>query len=561
MRVCRILVMTMAWLLFVSQEGRAFKGVEHRNLSVAALEIALRAAGDDPSFSEVRQALLGCAEQDDDEPCFDFGRVTRAVDFVFHPDYLVPSFECFLDPSARPEIIVGIEPRCRRSIRPCSKVEEAMQDAEHLDQAFLDYVEERVTDKSRDVWGRLMAVHRNIDHFEACAVENYTRFHAEALDRAKTQSLVSALLTEAVALHFLQDAFPPGHLLTPRALSSDLLARGLHNRHNEEGLAARADLSHFDELRLAFLDLSEQGHPSLDWASGCRGRGLNAMDSRLSLPFGLKGDGALLRLAEDLCDPLDPDCEDSASTCDQLVSLLVTSAASILEVVMASRHEPTRDPLQLCFEPWTGLGSPDAVDRDSYTRPRLALRLGHYDSAPEVLVSPIEPTPGEIDRWSLRPELTASVVFDSAGSEGQRLEASLIGGFPADDDIALRGSTSASDFAEKRRSLHGFLVGGNLSFEEWASYESVGFHLYAYPYLNRHGDVHVNTFFGLGLGARRYLAPEFESDRFTWGIRGGVGLGVLFLEGGVEDAYRLVAPDRLEGTVVWSLGIRWQLVW
>ncbi len=83
------------------------------------------------------------------------------------------------------------------------------------------------------------------------AASAYARYHLGALivaqyaiearfagvDRVQVEGL--ALMLEMYALHFLEDSFAAGHIVTPRLLIGDAAARASHDRTNREGLWVR----------------------------------------------------------------------------------------------------------------------------------------------------------------------------------------------------------------------------------------------------------------------------------------------------------------------------------
>lgn len=83
------------------------------------------------------------------------------------------------------------------------------------------------------------AARRNDDHFQRAALEAWWRHHKNALDAARNGQYETALLSEAVSLHYLQDFFSAGHVVTPRAGLHDAAAGHLHDTYNRTGVEFR----------------------------------------------------------------------------------------------------------------------------------------------------------------------------------------------------------------------------------------------------------------------------------------------------------------------------------
>jgi hypothetical protein len=82
------------------------------------------------------------------------------------------------------------------------------------------------------------ATHNNTDHFQNYALALFGRWHGEALRAARVDepgALFRALAFSAVADHFLEDSFAPGHDLTPRYGMYDPVALSWHDAFNASG--------------------------------------------------------------------------------------------------------------------------------------------------------------------------------------------------------------------------------------------------------------------------------------------------------------------------------------
>ncbi len=112
-------------------------------------------------------------------------------------------------------------------------------------------------------------------HLGALIVAQYANEEAFSnLDRTQVEGL--ALMLEMYALHFLEDSFAAGHIVTPRLHVGDAAARASHDRTNREGLWVRlpdalcqeADNDHSgDAVPAGLRDRHDRDDPwSLLWA-------------------------------------------------------------------------------------------------------------------------------------------------------------------------------------------------------------------------------------------------------------------------------------------------------
>jgi hypothetical protein len=262
------------WLscfLLIAAGGEAFEWFEHRELSNAALLVgghgAVRAAMS-PAMVRAVEARSASAVT--------FGDVTVAVDWFQNPEKL-------LDPAT-----VATNIRRRR----------------------LSLVK------------RGLAAHHNADHFQAAALSEWQKYHARAVRNAADDP-AAALLAEAVALHFLQDFFAAGHVVTPRRGMHDAAAANLHDHFNSRGVAFALAAEQPPEVASILRDLVE----GKCLTPGER-KAYEAATARTSVRF--YGDANL-----------------SASQ-EQKAFLMVVSALSVTEVLMGSTHTPV-GPLQTCF--------------------------------------------------------------------------------------------------------------------------------------------------------------------------------------------------------------------
>lgn len=83
---------------------------------------------------------------------------------------------------------------------------------------------------------KFQAAHSNHTHFQHELLVSLHTYHELAVSMARdTNNLEGALLMNAIADHYLQDFFSPGHITTRRDRLSDLFANAMHDAANEDG--------------------------------------------------------------------------------------------------------------------------------------------------------------------------------------------------------------------------------------------------------------------------------------------------------------------------------------
>ncbi|MEA2336779.1 MAG: hypothetical protein QOE82_786 [Thermoanaerobaculia bacterium] len=185
----RRLAATLSAFLLVPATALAFEGIEHRDLSNAALRLAI--AHVKTRNITVAEAIDAFASDDAVAKRHSFGDLTSAVDWFEDTDGLI-----------RPDAFDRI--RERRRLKEAPK--------------------------------RWKAVHKNGNHFQRAALKQYTDYHEIALKRAREHKLEAALHAEGVALHFIEDFFSAGHLITPRNHLHNYAAGDLHDLYNQRGI-------------------------------------------------------------------------------------------------------------------------------------------------------------------------------------------------------------------------------------------------------------------------------------------------------------------------------------
>jgi len=577
---------------------QGFKGEEHEALSDLAFAVALASLGPQTALdtddlrrrfadcapdAETRKLACDCAAHPEKAKCgsaaavcVPLGRLTRAVDRVIRPEGLVPSARLHLDGDYDLEAPGRCDPPTTLST---DTVERALRRHQDTDELFR-FAACRAEKKVEQFWNWRPAVHENAGHFEACAAARYNALHALALGLAAegSEEPFVALAAEAVALHFLQDSFAPGHLLTPRSGSVDILARGMHNGFNrcgapifvaDERLAEpAAALSRvltdrptelvkraLEDLSLSVDDLAAQHRPCASKSIRCHTEALEGAC--------FYGDGKL-------------------AGSRQALDLVLLSAASIRQVLAAPGAPPggpPRAPMRIVFEEWSAgtKGSSDRLpNEDTLRRPCLVLTTSATATGcaePAGALAGFEPLCAqERDRFSMSPrnlELSlAYLVGDSGRSTGWRVEVGLPFGSPSDGDVRRLGNgdqppASPSDphpgyFPGGIRGVDkGLLISWNLQAEEWDDYQALGLTLRPWFVAIRHRG--WDFMWSPEVGWKWYTSDQRTTDRAVWGSHVAVGYGVLFLDLGFERGSLLEADGRHRRSSNYSLGVRFQI--
>lgn len=229
--------------LFCGQ-AHGFESYEHRRMGNLAMRLAYeyvrnvkqecleqavagtRIASEHPKRlssgeCEVISKLAGVKGDPDDQI---YGQITRCVDDLLIPEKMFnlahPIDQLFWFPKNRTEIPVG------------------PKDCSGNTGAFLN--------KAGNI---IAAGHANHAHFQDDLLVALNTYHAASLAIASSARTVHANGTEkgasylfgalamnAIADHYLQDFFAPGHVVTPRANLTDTLSNSMHDLANETGM-------------------------------------------------------------------------------------------------------------------------------------------------------------------------------------------------------------------------------------------------------------------------------------------------------------------------------------
>ncbi|MBZ0112839.1 MAG: hypothetical protein K8J08_10290 [Thermoanaerobaculia bacterium] len=597
--LARLVAVVFLWLLLATPPGSCFKGKEHRAISDIALWLAIQDHVqvepisslflDCPLDLEVRQQ--SCASS---SACVPFGVATLTVDRVHRPENLLPFGRVHSSTTWWIDQPSDISERCTRATsRPPSP-----RGNTPLQRAAC-----QIAEKQGGWLYPLLAAHRNHSHFEACAASAYNEFHGLAFSMARQPSLtadrpwIEPLFAEAVALHFLQDSFAPGHFLTPRGTATDIIARALHNDGNAIG--AEAFINRSNLLSKMISDLQTLLHqPSevppnvasalselfpgaaaraqvITWLQGLREKG--------SQQACFLGDGRLNgRRSRKPQDKIDTGpCSKPAGSGrqppghEQAAALVLLSAASISNVVVDGLGSTGVQPSRLDFVPWSApLVAPLRVDWDNLRRPTLSFQsqlAGDKSSESEPLGGFVSRPKKEFDRFGMsfrHLEVSGAVlVGDGYGASGWRAEVSIPFGSTPETDIRIleNGEPRSCDDSEDCtfpksgfKLVFGNVMSWNVQYDQWKTFDAWGFVVRnQYPFRTK--GLGIDIVLGAEIGQKWYESSERKTSKFIWGGQVSVGLGLVFAELGYERGNRLLAGGESDRASYYSLGIGLQI--
>jgi len=232
---CRRLVMiTLACTGLVSYRTTAFEGDEHRKMGDLAARVALVYAkemlsGIDekalcalevlvpkvpeskcPKSKSPESKSLESKSLESEIPDTSYGQIVQCVDYFLIPERIF-SF-------------------AGRNPYPTGSTNVPEPDSNPLPKKLGEYCDAEGTNF-------IQASHFNHAHFQQDLLMSlrYGRLRAMSLARYE-KNYYEALVANAIADHYLQDFFAPGHIVTPRNWLTDVLATAMHDRANEEGV-------------------------------------------------------------------------------------------------------------------------------------------------------------------------------------------------------------------------------------------------------------------------------------------------------------------------------------
>lgn len=197
------------------------------------------------------------------------------------------------------------------------------------------------------------SAHVNDAHFQGHLLNSYVRHHRSAVleahyvggsdDTEVEKQLFGAFVLNALADHYLQDFFAPGHIVTPRENFHDSFAMGWHDHYNRKGVSF--------ELTENWIETAGIGQFCKKENIGCLE---HHVDNLLTRRFGvstklpksvhLHGDGGLFD-----CDR--NDAEQVATIrngrYEQLKLMLIAQAQSILDVISSFVFSQSRPVMKL----------------------------------------------------------------------------------------------------------------------------------------------------------------------------------------------------------------------
>jgi hypothetical protein len=300
----------------IAAQAFAFSGSEHRDLSNLALQAALLAAPDGRCAAAAKELLPSNSEDPDT-----FGDVTRAVDWFSKPKRL-------------------------------GDLKSTTDGEPGWSQASLWRAIRR---RKWNPYYHYLALHRNGSHFQRGALDSYASLHAEAVQLAgEAGGCEKALYKEAIALHFLEDIFSAGHLVTPRAGFHDVVAGALHDQYNDKGVLAKVTVGREDLRELV--------------QKGIRLCVVTCFDDNAIAAFSNAKNDANLEFLGDGHLSAKP---------EQALAIMIVSSRSIAEVIAPSE---SRSRVSVCFVPRSALSGLNINQPKDHTFEGPAAGVGISDS-------------------------------------------------------------------------------------------------------------------------------------------------------------------------------------
>lgn len=598
-KIRNTLVVALPALLLLAAPASSYSKFEHEQLTFYAFEVARQLV------CEVERPPAACSGFGRASSA-ELGKVTRAVDYFSHPWRLVPRPEHCTDS----ELAKDDEHGCRKSLADkCQFPKPPVMGSRQKRKACLDSILEdtlaRVHKRRNKKLWRLIAVHRNDEHFRQGAEDQYNRMHGRALEMAAESEYALALVAEAVAIHFLQDAFAPGHLAAPRDQYGDSYAGSLHDRFNSEGLpiwidsdlcaAAEellepwsalngedADAAAEERLKIYLGQVNTKQQAALEEVDPtpkpkAKPKKIEApaeiKESKQIEPAALKKD--LEKFVEELCGSAPPSPAYKAFGDKRLLtgrsgssravtpgsdpsrhraSLLALAVESIRDVLEA--RQSRKPPLHLCFHP-PSVGEPPEVGCGEGTdqrfwAPGLAVGRAYAGFSDEKVCWPCSQddllfgfqTEPDRGRYS-------KLVGGAHRVNGLQVAFSYVGEkrrrFEFAHDLAASEQYYERDedgslVNKVGRRAFGSL-GYSLHYEKDNDLEaSAAGILYSYGIQYEDFDFYAALEPGIGY----YSFPGGNSTRYRWSVRAGVGWSVVAGEVIVERGYELLPGGRLE---------------
>jgi hypothetical protein len=226
--------------------------------------------------------------------------------------------------------------------------------------------------------------------------------------------------------------------------------------------------------------------------------------------------------------------------------------------------------IKIRFYAWMAARRTDPKNRDLYdpktlTRPSFQVLTPPTDATGSADVAGYfqRTIAGEWDRWHAGwPEFTVAAIRRTGDSQtGIRYELALPNGGSGQGDVVVRGEKhcdgSKMTFDNSGKRGFSFLV--NLQYEHWSNSRAYGGSgVFLFPFQKR--DRYLSdSYFGLEAGGLRYDSGALETSRAILGLRYGIGLGIVFLDLGLQRAHRFETDEQLVRAWNLSVGARIQL--
>ena len=497
-----VMMLLSAWGIASTPPLQAFSGAEHRDVSNAALRLAMlharaRFAAECAVRSSPCARMLDVAYDLSEgaiDPLHTFGDLTRAVDLFQDPDILT--------------------------------YEVAWK---HADQ------------RRRLSRGLLqgLALHRNRSHFQVEALNAYARYHDQAIVFGRRHEPLRALHSEAVALHFLQDFFASGHFVTPRGGFQDAVAASLHDRYNVEGVDVAVSIPTVGPWKTLLKEMAGQ--------SPFQGGLLRFTPEDVARFTAM--DGGSFRAGGDRC---------LSQIAEQRVLLVLASSESIVEVLESSVEVPEYI-IDVCFEP-------RSAERGYHNRPVVRSRRGPDGGIGVTqtkhgwprLVGPCETSEAQpLARYRLNAArlVSRAGVYPASGIEFTALSGR---GFHTSDHRRIVDVAWIVGALEPSGSLHvreyerdtGEVFYNTRFFSYLAAHLSLvrGQHFRAIGYGNEYGlDIPVLRPFSFAVSGslRRYSFGDQRAFRFDYGGKVSVGVQVANLTVALEHGHHVDSSGRM----------------
>ncbi len=206
----RCSTLAAAAALAVTCDAGAFESFEHHAMANLALDAAIayeRQVAQGPEGVAARRASVALpamqALRDKDH----YGQIAACVDYFLYPEKMLAF-------AWKPEAGSDRDGIPVRDSFPLKALE----------------------DQCRQGASFLQASHSNHAHFQQDLLISVRVWHAMAIGVARDEeNLFGALFINAMADHYLQDFFAPGHIVTPRDIKTDVPATAMHDKANIDG--------------------------------------------------------------------------------------------------------------------------------------------------------------------------------------------------------------------------------------------------------------------------------------------------------------------------------------